>query len=576
MALYYGNNKLGTTNVRLSELYELKGVYRDQDKPSNMRLAAQGSNTEGAHLGPGLNPWISIYNGWGSTDARLGLVGINSPITTTNQPSLSWLRGGDWKYTPFLWYDKGTGGSTNRITLNSAVTMWDSVVAPGWNQGKNFGTYFYATADPGLKLVLSDANYIIFSSRVISGTNSIQIGVGSLACAGVMGSPSSPYATTSFSGANFQVAPLNLGQGDDTPYNTGQSLGSSTQHVIHYRNSSAQNKARVITTNTIYASTPTISAGAEQSPTNRGNPVFTHGGLNMGKGAAWAGFHRGANYQRVQYAYWTSGTTFSTLSDYLVTSRSSSNTLYHGWMVKLSDEQCLWFFPRRNGNTSGSARYISVTALYANGSSKAPVVRGSTELAGFDIGSISTQAVAAAVGSSGRSDIVWGIVGWAETGSGNSAYNIVSWKYTISTNTLVFQTGGQYISDTAYTGTNTYRMHAGIKCLGWNADENVNHYEIIIPLGETTGGGVGRLIMEQDADDAGSGTLTEKEWTGNFLSDTTVRMMGQQHFFGWGHNDNRGWFIDAISTPAELGGIYPFVDSSSILKLKTTQIQMNL
>jgi hypothetical protein len=576
MALYYGKNKLSTTNVKLSELYQLKGVNIDQDKPSNMRLAAQGSNTEGAHLGPGLNPWISIYNGWVSTDPRLGLVGINSPITTTNQPSLSWVRGGDWKYTPFLWFSVGIGGSTRSITLNSDVNMWDSVNSPGWSQGKYCGTYFYATADPGLKLVLSDANYIAFSQRVIGGTNSIQIGVGNLTCAGVMGSPSAPYATTSFAGVNFQVAPLNLGQGDDTPYNTGQSLGSSTQHVCHYRNNSAQNKARVITTNTSHTATPTISAGAEQSPTNRGNPVFTHGCLNMGKGAAWAGFHRGANYQRVQYAYWTSGTTFSTISDLLVTSRSSSNTLHHGWMVKLSDEQCLWFFPRRNGNTSGSSRYISVTALYANGSSKTPVVRGSSELAGFDIGSISTEGVAAAVGSSNRSDIVWGIVGWAETGSGNDSYNIVSWKYTISTNTLVFQTGGQYVSDTSYTGTNAYRMHAGIKCLGWHEDENVNFYEIIIPLGDAAGGGVGRLIMEQNADDGGTGVLTEREWTGNFLSDTTVRVMGQQHFFGWGHNDNRGWFIDAISSPAELGEIYPFVDSSNVLKMKTAQIQMNL
>jgi hypothetical protein len=575
MALYYGINKLGTTNVKLSELYQLKGVYIDQDKPSNMRLAAQGSNTEGAHLGPGLNPWISIYNGWGTTDARLGLVGINSPITTTNQPSLSWLRGGDWKYTPFLWYSDG--GSLANITLNSTVTMWDGVNAPGWNQGKSFGTYFYATADPGLKLVLSDANYIVFSQRVIGGTNSIQIGVGYLTCSGVMGSPSAVYANTSFAGVNFQVAPLNLGQGDNTPYNAGQDLGSSTQHVCHYRNNSAQNKARVITTNTLSSVAPTISAGAEQSPTNYGNPVFSHGSLNMGKGAAWAGFHRGASYQRVQYAYWTSGTTFSTISSMLVSSRSSSNTIQaSGWMVKLSDEQCLWFYPRRNGNTSGSGRYISVTALYANGSDKAPVVRGSSELTGFDIGSISTEAVAAAVGSSNRGDIVWGIVGWAETSSGNSAYNIVSWKYTISTNTLVFQTAGKYVTSTSYTGTNTYRSHAGIKCLGWHADENVNFYEIIIPLGETTGDGVGRLIMEQDASDAGTGALTEKEWTGNFLSDTTVRMMGQQHFFGWGHNDNRGWFIDAISNPAELGEIYPFVDSSNILKMKTAQIQMNL
>ena len=545
---YYLLNKTGTTNITSATLYELKRVNTIVDKPSgsgkDIRMGSQGSNTSGSHLGPGLNPWQGQKVGIGGTQDDAGLMGFNSPSNTSAQSSLSYLREYDWKYNPNTW----GGDSYNAFYSNDGpeVNLFPEVRNPGWNQGKYANIWFYSIDTPADGMSLSKFNFITGQQTNESSTNKIRLATGVITTSGGSVSTVAGGASASFNGSNFSFAPANIGQGEGTPYNESSELGSSTVVINHYRNNSNQNKARVVTLNTNYTTSPTISIGAEQSPTNRGNPVFSHGAINMGKGTVWAGFHRGANYQRVQYANWNTGTTFSTISDLLVSSRSSSNTLHHGWMVKLTDELALWFYPRRSGNTSGSSRLIAVTALETSGASKIPSVRGSTELATHDIGSISTQACSAAVGSSDTAGTVYGIVAWSETTAGNDALNIMSWKYVVSTNTMTFETGKIHTTDTSYTNTNTYRMHVSIKCLGFHSDENKNYYELVIPQGIPTGGGATLLTIEQSATATGGGSITETGVLdpGNTNLPTDAITFGQHSFLNY--PTGRQWFLNSV------------------------------
>ena len=508
---YYLLNKTGTTNITSATLYELKRVNTIVDKPSgsgkDIRMGSQGSNTSGSHLGPGLNPWQSHKAGIGGTQDDAGLMGFNSPFNTDAQSSLGYLKEYDWKYNPNTW---GSDGYTAIYSdVGPEVNLFPEVRTPQWAQGKFANIWFYSLTTPANGMAISKLNFITGNQTTESSTTKLRLATGVITTSGGDVSTVSGGASASFDGSNFTFAPANIGQGEGTPYNESSRLGSSTVVITHYRNNSSQNKARVVTLNTSYSPSPTISIGAEQSPTNRGNPVFSHSSINMGKGTVWAGFHRGGNYQRVQYANWNTGTTFSTISDLLVSSRSSSNTLHHGWMVKLTDELALWFFPRRSGNTSGSSRLIAVTALETSGVSKIPSVRGSTELATHDIGSISTEACSAAVGSSDTAGTVYGIVAWAETTAGTDTLMIMSWKYVVSSNTMTFETSKIHTTDTAYTNTNTYRSHVSIKCLGFNADENANYYELVIPQATSTGGGATLLIIKQVATATGGGSITE-------------------------------------------------------------------
>lgn len=577
MAFYYGENKLATTNVRLSELYELKGVNMNTDKTTNMRLAANGSNTQGSHLGPGINYWLSIYNGWGASDDRQGLDGMNSPNFSQGNIALSWLRGADWKWTPFQWASSSKNGNAFPSSLHSTTNIYDSVSPPFWALGNYFFFYFYAMDRPTNKMRRPAAHYITGVRRTISSTNYIYIAVGKVTINSSGGSGfntvSGPNNTANFAAVNGVVGPLNLGMGEGAPYNEGLDLGGSTQHCLFYRNNSNQNKVRVVTTNTDYTtSNPTVSVGSEQGGTNHGNPIPAHGVLNMGKGTAWCGYHRGANYQRVQYVNWTSGTTFSTIGSTLLRSMGSSTTVSGtGHMIKISDEMALWFYPRRSGNTSGASRLIAVIPIYSNGSNKVPTLRGSTtEIDTYDIGSISTQDCSAAVGSSNAQRVVWGIIVWNESSAGSDSPKVMSWKYDTSSNNMAFQTSNILTLSTSFTGTESYRMKTGIKCLGYNSDLNVNYYELIIPMGNTAGGGATQVIISQDANSTGNGDLTQVSNTTNYLQNTNARLIGQQTWYDYAQHDNRGWYIGSesnIPNPGIMGMIYPYVDDSNVAKI---------
>lgn len=586
---YYLTNKTGAggdTNVRLSELYEMKGVNTSQDKTTNMRLAANGSNTQGSHLGPGLNPWQSINYGFGPSDDELGLDGMNSPNFTQGNIKLSWIQEMDWRYTPFIWGSSTSGATAFPSAVVGTTTIYDAVSPPFWALGNYFFFYFYAMDRPTVKMQRPSAQYITGVRRTISGTNYIYIAVGKISAngsgTGGFGTLGAPNNTANFAAVNGVVGPLNLGQGEGAPYNEGLDLGGSTQHALFYRNSSNQNKVRVVTTNTdVTTSNPTVSIGSEQGGTNHGNPIPAHGVLNMGKGVAWCGYHRGANYQRVQYVNWTSGTTFSTIGSTLLRSMSSSTTLQGaGDMIKLSDEFALWFYPRRSGNTSGAARLIAVIPIESTGTNRVPALRGSTtEIATYDIGSISTQDVSAAVGSSDTSDYVYGIVCWAETSAGNDCMRIMPWKYRISNNTMTFQTSNILDLDAGLTGANTYRMKTGVKCLGYYPDENRNYYELIIPQGDSAGGGANQVILSQNAANSGGGGLTIESSVSNYFKDADVRIVGQQTWYDFAQHDNRGWYLGysgTIANPGLMGMIYPYVDSSNVAKYKAVEWSVNV
>ena len=590
---YYNLNKIGQTDVSLTELYKVKGINLDQDRNSDYHQTSYASATSGSQLGPGLNPWQSYtadIDGQTTTE-QLGMIGFNQKYTWNvgtflPEVRLSNLRGYDWKYHPGTWGTRGNAGVDSGLGTNTTnvVSIQSNMQSPGWNQGKYNHLYCYAGADPASSpFVPIYWNWIQHWRQIVGSTATLQITVGRVLATGTGNQAviSDPVYVTqaSIPGSNAQLVPLNIGQGGGQPYNELLNMGGTNQFVLHYRNSSAQNKARVVTVNQTYTTTPTISIGAEQNPGNEGNPVFAHGGVNMGIGSGWAGIHRGASYQRIQYANWTSGTTFNTLSSYLVASRSSSTTLYPGWMIKLSDELAMWFYPRRSGNTSGSARMIAASVFETSGTAKVPVLRGVADLATFDIGSISTESCSASVGSSDTEGTVWGIVVWSENSSGANATKIMSWKYVVSTNSLTFQTGTILSVSNSASGTNTYRMHTSIKCLGYNdGDNQKNYYEVLIPLGNSTGGGISRVIVEQDAAASGSGTLVEESFQGPSSTEfgTTARVIGQHTFMNY--PGGRNWPFSSLlrGYSCTTWSLYPWSDSSNNLKMMGTEWETTL
>ena len=597
---YYNLNKIGQTDVSLTELYKVKGINLDQDRNSDYHQTSYASATSGSQLGPGLNPWQSYtadINGQTTTE-QLGMIGFNQKYawnsgTFLPEVRLSNLRGYDWKYHPGTWGTRGDAGVDSGLGTNTTnvVSIQSNMQRPGWNQGKYNHLYCYAGADPssstGVPIYWNWIHHWITADLLNDGTRYLTLSAGRVQANGTgnQATIGDPVHTTTESvlGTNAQLVPLNIGQGEGQPYNELLKMGGTNQFVLHYRNNSAQNKARVVTVNQSYQTTPTISIGAEQSPTNNGNPVFAHGGVNMGIGSGWAGFHRGASYQRIQYVNWISGTTFNTLSSYLVANRSSSNTLYPGWMIKLSDELAMWFYPRRSGNTSGSARMIAASVFETSGTAKTPVLRGTVDLATFDIGSISTETCTASVGSSDTEGTLWGIVVWSENSSGANATQIMSWKYVVSTNSLTFQTGTILSVSNSASGTNTYRMHTSIKCLGYNdgvITENSpkNYYEVLIPLGNSTGGGISRVIVEQVATASGTGVMVEKSFQGPTATEfgTTARVMGTHTFMNY--PGGRNWPFSALFRGYSwtTWSLYPWSDSSNVVKIMGTEWETTL
>ena len=148
--------------------------------------------------------------------------------------------------------------------------------------------------------------------------------------------------------------------------------------------------------------------------------------------------------------------------------------------------------------------------------------------------------------------------------------NVMSWEYDIVNNTMTFHTGTIFTLDAGLTGTNSYRMKTGVKCLGYNTDNGNNYYVLVIPQGDASGGGANQVIIEQDATTAGSGDLSVTLTQADYFSDTTVRLVAQPCWYDYAQDDNRGWYLGysgTIDNPGKMGMIYPYVDSSNVAKI---------
>ena len=153
---YYNLNKIGLTDVSLTELYKVKGINLDQDRNSDYHQTSYASATSGSQLGPGLNPWQSYtadIDGQ-TTSEQLGMVGFNQKYawggTTLPEVKLSNLRGYDWKYHPGTWGTRGTAGVDSGLGSNTTnvVSIQSNMQSPVWNHGKYNHLYCYAGSDP--------------------------------------------------------------------------------------------------------------------------------------------------------------------------------------------------------------------------------------------------------------------------------------------------------------------------------------------------------------------------------------------------------------------------------------------
>ena len=151
---YYNLNKIGQTDVSLTELYKVKCINLDEDRNSDYHQTSYASATSGSQLGPGINPWQSYtadISGQTTTE-QLGMVGFNQKYQwdpDLPEVKLSNLRGYDWKYHPGVWGTRGNAGVDSGLGTNTTnvVSIQSNMQSPGWNQGKYNHLYCYAGSD---------------------------------------------------------------------------------------------------------------------------------------------------------------------------------------------------------------------------------------------------------------------------------------------------------------------------------------------------------------------------------------------------------------------------------------------
>lgn len=568
---YYAKVKTGTTNIRLrDDLYQHKGINLTTDKTADYRLSPYtiggggATNTYGSHLGREVNPWISVLVG-GGDDRTTGMAQFNSPegywdgSTFIHPVRLGTLSGAQKWYIPF---NPNTGANTAQFV--NFHTLHDGGLTPAWNQNNHYCIFLYAarrTNDSGLPY--TGTNFIT-SVRRSDGNVRMTVGSLSLAANGDIGFVTND-ATVNYTSIFSQIAPLNVGQGHGTPYDANSDLGSSTQIGCIYRNSAGNERYRIATVNTLIATqTATISLGTEQSfPASYGASVFAHSAVNMGKGVMWAPYHRGANYARIAWLDWSSGTT-ATRGQYLASTISATNTLSPGDMIKASDELAFWFYPRRNGQSSGNARAISVSVFTPSGANNAPVLRGSWNLATYDFGATQTANCGAALGGSTDADYLTGIVVWSRADT-DTAY-IMPWHYRISNNAFTFVTNR---ITTLGVQADSYRTKPTVVHLGTSQAGDENYYEVSISGNNGT-----HIVQLTATSDIGNSnyTLTQNtvyEPAQNF--GTAVRRSVSIRYSTGGRNEQMPWIQSTIpsgfTTSRAIQTLHLYTDTSNVFKL---------
>jgi hypothetical protein len=574
MSTYYAKVKTGVSNISLkNDVYQQKGINLDVDKTSDFHLSPYtaggggAANTYGSHLGREVNPWWSEQIGAG-TDRTGGMAQFNSPegylasstyIHPVSLGTLAQMEKWYFPLNPFTQMDDSL--------FDTGQTLHDGALNPAWNQNFHYNIFFYTarrTQNNGVPV--SGMNWI---TSVRRSNGQVRVSVGSMVMDPQGGiSQFTNDANVNYTSIFSQIAPLNVGQGHGTPYNANSDLGSSTQIGTIYRNSSGQERYRIITVNTGIntSGTATISLGAEQSfPSVFGSSVFTHGAVNMGKGTMWAPYHRGANYARIAWLNWSSGTT-ATRGQYFASSISATDTINPGDIVKASDELAFWFYPRRNGASSGNSRAISVSVFQTNGANKEPLLRGAWNLATYDFGATQNAGCNAAVGGSTNADYLTGIVVYARADT-RKAY-ILPWHYRIGTNTFTFVSNRILIVDAQQ---DSYRVANSVVHIGTSRDGTQNYYEVSIS------GNSGTFVygITANSDIAGGDyTLTQSSfYNGGSTFGTNVQRSVAVKWAPGGKNEQMMWFDNSVPTNYASGRVlktvHLYTDTNLTFKIGT-------
>lgn len=544
---YYVKNQTSSTNISLKDLYKVKGVNLDYDKTNNFRLSPYGSNTEGSHLGPSFNPWLSYFHGDAADSNRGLMVEFNDPDgygsgQSAASSKMSHFRNVNYRYTPWVWGATAEGPSIaqyyGQITTNDILD--DSAQSPGYTAIGQLK--WYALERDGEHYAIMGGNWISLHRR---STTDIELNVGDIASIS-SGLPSQYelYTSTTLAAKNGSLALANVGAGDGTPYNEGGALGSSTQAVMMFRSTSNIGQYRVVTLNTAVSSTPSISLGSASTFSNQGGSmIFVHqpNGISMGKGMAWCMAHRGANWCKIYYVK-LSGTTVSTQNAYNAFNLSSTTTLQNGGsLVKISDESAIIIAAHRNGASSGNARRIVAHTLGVTTNS-APVTRTSF-LASYDWGATDTQHVTSAAGSGPTDGTIWGLSVYQR--SGRQTF-FMPWEYRTSTDSFTFYSAGQINDGGSSVSTDGYRMRHSVIHLGYNPEFEKNYYHVVVA------GNNGDYHFTVESDTGNNGLVAITEDIG--ILDSAWR---RSSYSLVEHENGMGSYMDGGINSAYGGKIYP-------------------
>jgi hypothetical protein len=548
MAYYYMKNATSTVNVSVADIYKLKGRNLDSDKTNNFYLGAWKGGTgntvtQSSYPGHAINPWHSARLGIAGTNySYAGMMPFNSPSQSSGggpdvDVEMGLLRNYNYRYIPYDFGAESLG--EYRVTLTGNVgedTIDDAAQAPGYAFTPQLCWYTIDRRDTDA-FEMYGANWLGYNRR---STTSARFSVGYTDFTGNVGNglvtEYTVYSTSDLSGVgNGIIGMLNKNQGAEDPaiMSTGITLGSSAPGVFIYRNTSNTGRYSILSLNYAYSgSTPQISVGTNAAISGAGgSEIFSHGkGINMGRGLTFAAAHRGANWLKIYYVKWQSGTTATSTGAPTIVSLGATTTIQNsGRLVRLSDELALWIGPTRNGASSGNSRRLIAHSIYNN--SGVPAVRGSS-LDTYDWGTTTTATAASAVGDSDRDDDVMGLTVFGR--SDTARMNFIGWTYIPSTDSFTFDSSNLITDSTPYQ-TNSYRFQHNVIHLGYNPIMDSNYYHVAV------GGDAGDyiLIIEQNVS-SGTLTITDTYAPGSYMG-TAVRR--SQHVI-LGAEDAMPWFIN--------------------------------
>ena len=541
---YFFQNFTGAINISLKDLYQYKGVNLDYDKTNNFSLASRDL-TNGPQFGPGYNPWISAYYGYPGNSTRGGMVEFTDSNGAVTMPSsnMSHFRDVNWKYCPYVWGNRATGGplaeyKTGQMTQSST---WDTDgQTPGWNAIVQMKVY---NINRDAINFMAASMHFISATRRSSATLGNRLAVGTINHSG--GTPTTFSSITTTDIANTSMACIglnNVGMGSGVSYPTGTAnLGSSTQATITTRNTgnTAEYRVATLNTNSPSSNNASISLGSASTYTNQGGSMVlnhTPNGINMGKGVQWTFGHRGANWGRIYYTN-LSGATVSYQGAVQIFTQSSTDTLQTiGSMVKITDECAILIAPHRNGASSGNSRRIVAHTL-VRGANGVPSIE-TAFLASYDWAATDTQTVTSCAGSSDVKTTMKGLSVYAR--SGPSRVYFIGWTYRADVDSFTWESE---IDDSASYQTDSYRAKHSVLFLGYNPDTLCNYYHVVV----AGNAGDYHLTIQQNVS---TDVLTITDSIG--ILDTSY---ARSNYIIAGPENQLPWYLNSTTMAADYSGI---------------------